>query len=70
MGFLLLFDVTSERSFLSVRDWISQLKLHAYSDSFDIVLCGNKCDMDEKRQVGTPGKNLRRNANRTRDVCL
>lgn len=51
MGFLLLFDVTSERSFLSIRDWLSQLKLHAYCESPDLVLCGNKADLDDKRQV-------------------
>jgi len=53
MGFLLLFDVTSERSFLSIRDWLSQLKLHAYCEAPDLVLCGNKADLDDKRQVTT-----------------
>lgn len=27
MGFLLLFDVTSEQSFLAVNDWLQQLKV-------------------------------------------
>ncbi len=53
MGFLLVFDLTSERSFLSVRDWVSQLRLHAYCETPDIVLCGNKADLDDRRQVST-----------------
>ncbi|VDD95845.1 unnamed protein product [Enterobius vermicularis] len=27
MGFILLFDITNEQSFLNIRDWISQLKV-------------------------------------------
>ncbi|KAM3828400.1 LOW QUALITY PROTEIN: ras-related protein Rab-27A [Vipera latastei] len=41
MGFL-LFDLTSEQSFLNVQNWMSQLQTHAYCQSPDVVLCGNK----------------------------
>lgn len=51
MGFLLLFDLTSEQSFLNVRNWMSQLQMHAYCESPDIVLCGNKSDLGEQRVV-------------------
>ncbi|GJQ69347.1 hypothetical protein Trydic_g6475 [Trypoxylus dichotomus] len=51
MGFLLLFDLTSEQSFLEIRNWIEQLRLHAYCDTPDIVLCGNKADLEDKRVV-------------------
>uniref|UniRef100_A0A915I1C7 Ras-related protein Rab-27A n=1 Tax=Romanomermis culicivorax TaxID=13658 RepID=A0A915I1C7_ROMCU len=51
MGFLLLFDITNERSFLNLRDWVSQLKLHAYSENVDVIICGNKCDLEDKRQA-------------------
>ncbi|XP_068631311.1 ras-related protein Rab-27A [Battus philenor] len=51
MGFLLLFDLTNEASFLEVRNWIEQLKTHSLSDDPDIVLCGHKCDLQEKRLV-------------------
>lgn len=27
------------------------LKLHAYCDAPDVVICGNKADLDEKRVV-------------------
>ncbi|XP_005996209.1 ras-related protein Rab-27A isoform X1 [Latimeria chalumnae] len=51
MGFLLLFDLTSEQSFINVRNWISQLQMHAYCENPDIVLCGNKIDLDDQRAV-------------------
>ncbi|XP_018106446.1 RAB27A, member RAS oncogene family L homeolog isoform X1 [Xenopus laevis] len=51
MGFLLLFDLTNEQSFLNVRNWMSQLQIHAYCENPDIVLCGNKCDLDDQRAV-------------------
>lgn len=40
MGFLLFFDITNEKSFLEVQNWIEQLKIHAYCENPDIVLCG------------------------------
>ena len=42
MGFLLMFDVTSDQSLVSCRDWLEQLTTHAYTDSPDIVLCGTR----------------------------
>ena len=51
MGFVVMFDITSEQSFMSVRPWLDQLKLHSYCDNPDIVLCGNKADLETKRVV-------------------
>ncbi|KAL1132685.1 hypothetical protein AAG570_010637 [Ranatra chinensis] len=51
MGFLLLFDLTNEQSFLEVRNWLEQLKAHAYCEEPDIVLCGNKADLEAKRVI-------------------
>ncbi|XP_073474859.1 ras-related protein Rab-27A isoform X2 [Aquarana catesbeiana] len=51
MGFILLFDLTNEQSFLNVRNWISQLQIHAYCENPDIVMCGNKCDLEDQRAV-------------------
>ena len=42
MGFLLMFDLTSDQSLLCTRDWLDQLATHAYTTTPDIVLCGNK----------------------------
>ncbi|XP_040198653.1 ras-related protein Rab-27A isoform X1 [Rana temporaria] len=51
MGFVLIFDLTNEQSFLNVRNWISQLQIHAYCENPDIVMCGNKCDLEDQRAV-------------------
>ena len=51
MGFLLLFDLASEQSFVNIRNWLTQLQTHAYCENPDIVLCGNKADLEDKRQV-------------------
>lgn len=51
MGFLLIFDLTNEKSFLEVQDWIEQLKTHAYCDTPDVILCGNKSDLENSRVV-------------------
>lgn len=53
MGFILIFDITNEQSFLNIRDWLSQLKVHAYCETPDIILCGNKSDLENRRQVST-----------------
>lgn len=51
MGFLLIFDLTSQRSFLNVRSWINQLQSNAYCDNPDIVLIGNKADLSDQSEV-------------------
>ncbi|XP_022223186.1 ras-related protein Rab-27A isoform X1 [Drosophila obscura] len=51
MGFLLIFDLTSEKSFLETVNWLEQLRMHAYSEDPDVVLCGNKCDLLQLRVV-------------------
>uniref|UniRef100_A0A3B4WP82 small monomeric GTPase n=1 Tax=Seriola lalandi dorsalis TaxID=1841481 RepID=A0A3B4WP82_SERLL len=51
MGFLLMFDLTNQQSFLNVRNWMSQLQANAYCDSPDIVLVGTKADLRDARDV-------------------
>lgn len=51
MGFLLLFDLSSEQSFINTRNWLSQLQTHAYCENPDVILCGNKADLEDRRQV-------------------
>lgn len=46
-----MFDITSEQSFMSIRPWLDQLKLHSYCEKPDMVLCGNKADLDTRRVV-------------------
>jgi len=42
MGFLLVFDLTHEQSFLNIRNWLSQLQTHAYCENPDIGMA-NHC---------------------------
>ena len=51
MGFILLFDLTNEQSFLNIRNWLTQLQTHAYCENPDIILCGNKADLEDQRKV-------------------
>ena len=51
-------------SFLDVSNWMSQLQLHALSDSPDVILCGNKCDLEDDREVGKKERTLK-SPNRT-----
>lgn len=51
MGFIIMFDITNEQSFMNVRPWFDQLKLHSYCENPDVVLCGNKADLEAKRAV-------------------
>lgn len=51
MGFLLMFDLTDNNSLLCTRDWLDQLTTHAYTSAPDIVLCGNKVDLENCRSV-------------------
>ena len=48
MGFILMFDLTNEQSFINCRNWLFELEQHAYCDRPDIVLCGNKSDLPDK----------------------
>ncbi|CAF1328284.1 unnamed protein product [Adineta steineri] len=59
MGFILMFDLTSEQSFLNVRNWLAQLQCHAYCEDPDVILVGNKADREEARVVSQArGKEL------------
>ncbi|XP_041854411.1 ras-related protein Rab-27B-like [Melanotaenia boesemani] len=53
MGFLLMFDLTNQQSFLNVRNWMSQLQANAYCDCPDVVLVGTKADLKDTRNVHT-----------------
>jgi GTPase SAR1 family protein len=51
MGFLLVFDVTNETSFLNVRNWIGEIQSNAYSENVNMILVGNKCDLETERVI-------------------
>ncbi|KAI9197129.1 ras family-domain-containing protein [Polychytrium aggregatum] len=50
MGILLTYDVTDERSFNNIRNWIRNIEQHA-SEGVNKILIGNKCDMLEKKVI-------------------
>ncbi|XP_061536031.1 RAB3D, member RAS oncogene family, a [Phycodurus eques] len=52
MGFLLIYDITSQESFVAVQDWGTQIKTYSW-DNAQVVLVGNKLDLEEDRQVTT-----------------
>ncbi|KAL3312906.1 Ras- protein Rab-27A [Cichlidogyrus casuarinus] len=51
MGFLLVFDLTNEKSLINCREWMQILRENAYCDTPDVVLVGNKADLTGERTV-------------------
>jgi Ras-related protein Rab-8A len=46
MGIILVYDVTDEKSFVNIKNWIRSIEHHATPD-VDKILIGNKCDMSD-----------------------
>ena len=49
-GFVIVYDITNEKSFEDVTNWVQQIKELASSDNNNIIL-GNKCDLEDDREV-------------------
>lgn len=47
---MLVYDVTNEKSFDNIKNWIRNIEEHASSDVEKMIL-GNKCDIQDRRQV-------------------
>lgn len=58
MGILLVYDVTDERSFNNIKNWIRNIEQHA-TEGVNRILVGNKCDMTNKRASAHAGDALR-----------
>nr|XP_023960722.2 ras-related protein Rab-3B [Chrysemys picta bellii] len=50
MGFILMYDITSEESFNAVQDWATQIKTYSW-DNAQVIVVGNKCDMEDERII-------------------
>lgn len=50
MGIILVYDITNEKSFDNIRNWIRNIEEHASSDVEKMII-GNKCDMNDRRKV-------------------
>ncbi|XP_030627471.1 ras-related protein Rab-3C [Chanos chanos] len=57
MGFILMYDITNEESFAAVQDWSTQIKTYSW-DNAQVILVGNKCDMEEERVVSVDNGRL------------
>jgi GTPase SAR1 family protein len=51
VGFLLVFDLTNETSFINVRNWIGEIQANAYSENVNLILVGNKNDLETERII-------------------
>jgi len=52
MGVLLVYDVTDDKSFANIKNWIRNIEQHAV-ENINKVLVGNKCDLVDKRIIDT-----------------
>jgi Ras-related protein Rab-18 len=52
-GIVLVYDVTRRDSFENINEWLREVMLHKPRDQKDmiLVLCGNKVDLENKREV-------------------
>ena len=49
---LLVYDITRRSSFQNCVKWLEEIQEHGYSKML-IVLIGNKCDLEDQRQVSS-----------------
>ena len=50
MGIILVYDITSQKSFDNITKWLQNIEMHASPD-VERLLVGNKCDMENRRVV-------------------
>ena len=48
-GILFIYDITNEKSFEGAKDWIKEAE--EIGDYFKKIIIGNKCDLENKREV-------------------
>jgi len=49
-GIIIVYDVTNKDSFDNVRQWMQEIDRFA-TENVNKLLIGNKCDLEEKREV-------------------
>ena len=55
-GILLIYDITSKKSFDSIPNWIDDI-INVKDENVSVVLCGNKSDLKDNRQVSKEEEN-------------
>ena len=59
-GVILTYDITNRETFNAIPEWINNIRDYKGED-FPVALIGNKCDLEEEREVKTiEGKELAR----------
>ena len=51
-GIMLVYDITSRKSFEAIDNWVEQIQVHA-GESVNKILIGNKIDMEDERKIST-----------------
>ena len=49
LGFILMYDITNEKSFDSLENWLKHIRTH--HNKSKTILIGNKCDLKEERVI-------------------
>ncbi|CAM1301169.1 RAB8B (predicted) [Pycnogonum litorale] len=57
MGIMLVYDITNEKSFENIKNWIRNIEEHASADVEKMIL-GNKCDVAERKVSKERGEQL------------
>ena len=57
-GIILVFDVTDQKSFEKIKEWMSQIKANTQADQIGLVLLGNKCDIETRTISKNDGEEL------------
>lgn len=52
MGIILVYDVTDAKTFENIKNWIRNIEENASAD-VEKILLGNKCELEDRRQVLT-----------------
>ncbi len=55
-GFLLVYSINARQSFQEIETFQQQILRVKDKDYFPIIVVGNKCDLENERQVSTQGK--------------
>jgi len=50
-GVLLVFDITDEKSFINIKNWINEFNKHCEIPNVSKILIGNKCDLISEKKV-------------------
>jgi Ras-related protein Rab-11A len=50
-GAIIVFDITREITFNNVDYWFKEIKESSHMKDMNLILIGNKSDLDERRQV-------------------